>query len=199
MRFWAHFNFFGFQTSYFVQHLLVSSKLISFYRYSVYHYLGQFFTIDITIIFMDRTQFNIIFSFNSTLSCTNLSNHNYKYYSSFFTYFIINTNSARIYTNQYGLASGTVGLCYVGMAVGAIIGGLGTGRVSDAAYRKQVAKIKNKEEIQAEMRLTTPIFYASIVLSLFCFIAFGWCTEMNVHYAAGLLCRFFCMGHSFVL
>ena len=85
------------------------------------------------------------------------------------------------------------------MTMGATIRSLATGRISDVEDRKQVAKIKNKEEIQAEMRLMGPTYYVSIIISLFSFIAFGWCIQTNVHYAAGLVCMFFCMGHIFVL
>ncbi|KAG2216730.1 hypothetical protein INT45_007629 [Circinella minor] len=113
----------------------------------------------------------------------------------FFTCYIINTNLSRIYTYQYGLDSGTVGLCYIPLATGGVLGGLIGGKCSDTAYKKQMKKVKNKGEIQAEMRLVTPIFYASIILSLASFITFGWCIQANVHYAAGLVCVFFSMYH----
>ncbi|KAI7857139.1 major facilitator superfamily domain-containing protein [Circinella umbellata] len=116
----------------------------------------------------------------------------------FFTCYILNTNLARIYTYQYGLDSGKVGLCYIPLAIGGVLGGLVGGKYSDVAYKKQTEKGKNKDEIQAEMRLVTPIFYASIILSLFSFIAFGWCIQANVHYAAGLVCVFF-VGFSLVI
>ncbi|KAI9244106.1 major facilitator superfamily domain-containing protein [Phascolomyces articulosus] len=98
-----------------------------------------------------------------------------------------------IYNYQYGFDSGTVGLCYLALAGGAMIGSLSGGRFSDMAYKKQVEKTKNKDEIRAEMRLSSPIFYAAIVILLFSFIAFGWCIQKNVHFAAGLVCIFFCM------
>ncbi|KAI7859961.1 major facilitator superfamily domain-containing protein [Circinella umbellata] len=98
-----------------------------------------------------------------------------------------------IYTNQYGLDSGTVGLCYLPMAGGAILGGLAGGRFSDATYRKHAKKVNNKDEIYAEMRLGGPVFYASLILQLFAFIAFGWCIQENVHYGIGLMCLFFRM------
>ena len=79
-----------------------------------------------------------------------------------------------------------------------MLGGLVGGRFSDAAYKKQM-KIKDEDEIRAEMRLMSPIFYVSIILLLFSFIAFGWCIQENVHYAAGLVCIFFCMYHNFKL
>ncbi|KAI9497395.1 major facilitator superfamily domain-containing protein [Zychaea mexicana] len=109
----------------------------------------------------------------------------------FLVYYLINTNFTRIYTNQYGLDSGTVGLCYLPMAAGAIIGGLAGGKFSDTTYKKRVKKVKSTEEIRAEMRLGGPVFYGSLVLQLFAFIAFGWCIEKNVHYGVGLVCLFF--------
>ncbi|KAI9266846.1 major facilitator superfamily domain-containing protein [Phascolomyces articulosus] len=98
-----------------------------------------------------------------------------------------------IYTNQYGLDSGTVGLCYLPLAAGGILGGISGGRFSDATYKKHVTKVKNNDEIRAEMRLGGPVFYVSLVLQLFAFVAFGWCVQGNVHYGVGLVCIFFGM------
>ena len=70
------------------------------------------------------------------------------------------------------------------------------GKSSDAAYKKQLTKIESKEETQAEMRLRSPVFYGAIIILLFSFIAFGWCIQSNVHYAAGLVCIFFSMCYN---
>ncbi|KAG2216731.1 hypothetical protein INT45_007630, partial [Circinella minor] len=110
----------------------------------------------------------------------------------FFTWYIINVNFARIYTYQYGLDSGTVGLCYLPLVFGSVLGGITGGKCSDATYKKQMEKVKNKDDgIPAEVRLRNPIYFASIIVSLFSLIAYGVCIQMNVHYAAGLVCIFF--------
>lgn len=73
-----------------------------------------------------------------------------------------------------------------------MIGGIAGGRMSDKIYNRRVAKAREQElEIYPEMRLGGPLFYASIVLQLFAFIAYGWCIEENVHFAYGLVCQFF--------
>lgn len=73
-----------------------------------------------------------------------------------------------------------------------MVGGIVGGRMSDKIYNRRVAKARETEqEIYPEMRLGGPLFYASIVLQLFGFIAYGWCIEKNVHFAWGLVCQFF--------
>ncbi|KAI7858763.1 major facilitator superfamily domain-containing protein [Circinella umbellata] len=116
----------------------------------------------------------------------------------YLVFYIINANFARIYTYQYGLNSGKVGFCYVGMALGTMISSIVGGSFVDKAYKKQVEKTKNKEEIETEMRLTNPILYASIITLFISFTVFGWCIQANVHYAAGLVCIFF-LGFALII
>jgi MFS family permease len=110
----------------------------------------------------------------------------------FFVLYLNNTNFTRIYTVQYGFDSGIVGLCYLPNAAGSMIGGIAGGRMSDKIYNRRVAKAREHElEIYPEMRLGGPLFYASVVLQLFAFIAYGWCIQEDVHFAYGLVCQFF--------
>ncbi|KAI7861689.1 major facilitator superfamily domain-containing protein [Spinellus fusiger] len=107
----------------------------------------------------------------------------------FFVYYLVNTNFTRTYILQYGLSSSTVGLCYLSLAVGSIIGGIIGGRASDRLYIKRVKEANG--EGCPEMRLGGFMLYFLIVLQLLAFVAYGWCLQQNVHYAYGLVCLFF--------
>ena len=73
-----------------------------------------------------------------------------------------------------------------------MVGGIMGGRMSDITYRRNIEKAKeNNQEIHPEMRLGGFFFYASMVLQLASFVAYGWCLEENVHFAYGLVCQFF--------
>ena len=110
----------------------------------------------------------------------------------FFVLYLNSTNFTRTYTVQYGFSSGIVGICYLPSAAGSMIGGIVGGRLSDRTYIKRVAKAKAMDqEIYPEMRLGGPLFYASILLQLLGFVAYGWCIEKNVHFAYGLVTQFF--------
>ncbi|KAK4514636.1 ATPase [Mucor velutinosus] len=110
----------------------------------------------------------------------------------FFVLYLNNTNFTRSYTLQYGFDSGLVGVCYLPSAAGSMVGGIMGGRMSDITYRRNVEKAKeNDQEVHPEMRLGGFLFYASMVLQLVSFVAYGWCLEENVHFAYGLVCQFF--------
>ncbi|KAI9315833.1 major facilitator superfamily domain-containing protein [Dichotomocladium elegans] len=110
----------------------------------------------------------------------------------FFAYYILNTNFTRIYTNQYGLSSGTVGLFYLPAACGFIIGSLASGRQSDKIYVQRVNALKELDlPINHEVRIGGFLLYASVVGQMLGFAGFGWCVQYDVHYAYGLVCLFF--------
>lgn len=110
----------------------------------------------------------------------------------FFVWYLINTNFTRLYQQQYGLDTGTTGLCYLPLAGGAMVGCVLGGRVSDQNYRRRVAKAKeNNQEVYPEMRMGSPLFYGSLFLQLAICIVYGWCLEFNVHYAVGIVMLFF--------
>ncbi|KAI9016424.1 major facilitator superfamily domain-containing protein [Phycomyces nitens] len=106
-----------------------------------------------------------------------------------FVYYLLNTNFTRTYTIQYKLDSGTVGICYLPLAIGAMIGGISGGRISDKVYSKRVTQAGGQS--CPEMRLGGPLFYSAIVLQMFAFAGYGWCVEENVHFAYGLVFQFF--------
>lgn len=108
----------------------------------------------------------------------------------FFDFYLVSTTFSRIYENQYGLATGTTGLCFLPLAIGSIVGGLAGGRLSDKIYSKNVAKADG--EIYPEMRINLVVFWVSLAVQLCAFVAFGWCIEEDVHFAVGLVCIFFC-------
>ncbi|ORX60604.1 MFS general substrate transporter [Hesseltinella vesiculosa] len=131
----------------------------------------------------------------------------------FFLLYLVNTTFTRTYSIQYGFDSGTVGLCYLPNAIGCMIGGIAGGRVSDARYNRQVAKLgrqsengglqSNDTEVDVEqlgqakvkpypeLRLGGVVFYGAILLQLLSITAYGWCVEKNVTWVAGVVCQFF--------
>jgi hypothetical protein len=71
-----------------------------------------------------------------------------------------------------------------------MIGGILSGRLSDKIFNKRVKEAEGGK-IYPEMRLGGPVFYSSLIIQLFAFVAYGWCIEENVHFAYGLVCQFF--------
>ncbi|KAI8072808.1 major facilitator superfamily domain-containing protein [Gongronella butleri] len=107
----------------------------------------------------------------------------------YMVFFTINTLFTRTYTQQYDLSPGVVGLCYLPMAFGTVVGAMVGGHFADRQYNKQVAK--HGEAAVPELRLGGIVFYSSIVLQCCAFIAYGWCIQEHVHYAVGLVILFF--------
>ncbi|KAI8097157.1 major facilitator superfamily domain-containing protein [Halteromyces radiatus] len=98
------------------------------------------------------------------------------------------------YESQYGMDSGTAGLCYLPNAVGCMIGGILGGRMSDRKYNREVIKLQENnsdDQPYPEMRLGGIQFYGAILLNLFAMIGYGWCVQENVHWAYGVVCQFF--------
>ena len=108
---------------------------------------------------------------------------------SFMVYYLINANFTRVYTVQYGLDSSTVGLCYLPIAIGNVLGGIIGGQASDRLYMKRAARHPGRAF--PEMRLGGIFFYGAITMQLLGFAAYGWCVQYNIHFAAGLIFLFF--------
>ncbi|KAJ8660378.1 hypothetical protein O0I10_003835 [Lichtheimia ornata] len=107
----------------------------------------------------------------------------------FFGFYLLNSNFTRIYNNQYGFDSGTVGLFYLPLAGGFIIGSLVGGRYSDRLYMRRVTMLKEiSKSPYPELRIGGVVLYGAMVGLLLAFTAFGWCVEKNVPYGFGLLC-----------
>ncbi|KAI8890290.1 MFS general substrate transporter [Backusella circina FSU 941] len=103
----------------------------------------------------------------------------------FFALYINYTTFTRVYTLQYGFGSGVVGLCYLTLAGGLVIGSIIGGRSSDKEYIKRVEKAGGVG--YPEMRIGGFWFIASILFLVATTIAYGWCVEKNVHYAIPLV------------
>ena len=114
----------------------------------------------------------------------------------FMVNYIVNTNFTRIYTIQYGFDSGTVGLCYLPIAVGNVVGGMLAGQASDRLYIKRMSKSKAAHGYP-EMRLGGFVWYSAMIIALLGFTAYGWCIQYNVHFSAGLVILFFGNNHPF--
>ncbi|KAI9494085.1 major facilitator superfamily domain-containing protein, partial [Zychaea mexicana] len=114
----------------------------------------------------------------------------------FMVYYLINANFTRVYTVQYGLDSSAVGLCYLPIAIGNVLGGIIGGQASDRLYMKQAKQNLGREF--PEMRLGGIIFYSAIVIQLLGFAAYGWCVQYNIHFSAGLVFLFFGTIYSFL-
>ncbi|KAI8146110.1 major facilitator superfamily domain-containing protein [Fennellomyces sp. T-0311] len=108
----------------------------------------------------------------------------------FMVNYIVNTNFTRIYTVQYGFDSGIVGLCYLPIAIGNVVGGMLAGQASDRLYMKRAARSSTGHGYP-EMRLGGFVWYSAIIIALLGFTAYGWCVQYNVHYSAGLAILFF--------
>ncbi|KAI9307446.1 major facilitator superfamily domain-containing protein [Cunninghamella echinulata] len=115
----------------------------------------------------------------------------------FFKYFnvilIVIYSGIAILTIQYKMDTGTIGLCYLPLAGGAMIGNQIGGRFSDYNFVKNsTAAKKNGQEVYPEMRISATIIALAAILACCGFISYGWCMEKNVHYAYSLVCIFFC-------
>ncbi|CAO3679552.1 unnamed protein product [Rhizopus stolonifer] len=105
----------------------------------------------------------------------------------FFALYLNNTILNRVYANQYGLSSGLVGLCYLPMALGAMIGGVLGGKISDKIYTRSKARVI---EGYPEQRLSILMLGSMNFLQAASLIAYGWCIDKNVHMAYSLVCQF---------
>lgn len=108
---------------------------------------------------------------------------------SFMMFYMLNTTFSRTYTVQYGLDSGTVGLCYLPLAAGGLVGSNIAGRIADRVYNKRVAAANG--DVYPEMRLSLEVIALGVFLQISAMIAYGWCIYFNVHMAGGLVCIFF--------
>ncbi|KAI8089348.1 major facilitator superfamily domain-containing protein [Halteromyces radiatus] len=110
---------------------------------------------------------------------------------SFLFFYMVNTTFTRTLTVQYRLSTGTVGLCYLPLAGGAIVGNQIGGRLSDRIYNRRVAAA-GENQIYPEMRISGIVIALSVGLACCGYVAYGWCITKNVHYAFALVAIFFC-------
>jgi len=88
------------------------------------------------------------------------------------------TTMTFVFEGQYGFSSGAVGLAYLGMGVGMILGMGALGTLSDKNIKKHQAKGNAKPEHRLPMFLTIP-GAVSLPLSIF---LYGWTTYYGVHW-----------------
>ncbi|KAI8341685.1 major facilitator superfamily domain-containing protein [Chlamydoabsidia padenii] len=112
---------------------------------------------------------------------------------SFMFFYLVNTTFTRTLATQYHLDTGTIGLCYLPLAFGALVGNQLGGRLSDHIYNKRVAtaKASGNDQTYPEMRISGLLIGFSVSLACCGYIAYGWCTRENVHYAFALVAIFF--------
>lgn len=112
----------------------------------------------------------------------------------FMMFYLINTTFTRTYTIQYGLSSGTVGLCYLPLTVGGIIGSNFGGSFADRIYNRRVAAANGNT--YPEMRISLELIGFAVFIQVGGFIAYGWCIYYNVHMAWGLVAEFISKKYS---
>jgi MFS family permease len=96
--------------------------------------------------------------------------------------FLLFTTFPLVFIGQYGFSSSALGLCYLGLGVGGLVG-LGLfGYFSDRIMRNKAAPQPDGTpgEMKPEYRLS-PILYGAVVLPIGLFI-YGWTAEYKLHY-----------------
>lgn len=92
-----------------------------------------------------------------------------------------------VFEGQYHFSSGSVGLSYLGVGVGMIVGMAVLGVVSDKIIRKQQTKGNVKPEHRLPLILTLP---GAIGLPIGTFI-YGWTTQYTVHWIVPIIATAF--------
>lgn len=92
------------------------------------------------------------------------------------------TTMTFVFEGQYGFSSGAVGLAYLGMGVGMIVGMGVLGTMSDKNIKKHQAKGNAKPEHRLPMILTVP---GAVSLPFGIFL-YGWTTYYGVHWIGEL-------------
>lgn len=92
--------------------------------------------------------------------------------------YLIFTAMPALFEGDYGFSTGSVGLSYLGIGVGSIIGLLTTGLTSDRLVVSLTAK--NGGEAKPEYRLP-PIMLSSILVPIGLFW-YGWTAETTQHW-----------------
>jgi len=98
--------------------------------------------------------------------------------------YLLFTTITFVFEDHYHFSSGTVGLTYIGIGVGMIIGLAALGTLSDRVIRKQQAKgAAVKPEHRLPMFLTVP---GSVCMPIGLFI-YGWSTDKHTHWIVPMI------------
>ena len=98
--------------------------------------------------------------------------------------YLLFTTITFVFEDHYHFSSGTVGLTYIGIGVGMIIGLAALGILSDRVIRKQQAKgTAVKPEHRLPMFLTVP---GGVCMPIGLFI-YGWSTDKHTHWIVPMI------------
>ncbi|KAI9847237.1 MAG: hypothetical protein M1838_000973 [Thelocarpon superellum] len=95
--------------------------------------------------------------------------------------YLLFTTFTIVFEDQYGFSSGTVGLSFLGIGVGCLLGLLFVGIVSDRIVKSKSAK----GEMKPEYRLP-PLIWAAPLLPVSLFW-YGWSAEKHVHWIVPII------------
>jgi hypothetical protein len=97
--------------------------------------------------------------------------------------YLLFTTFPQVFGDRYGFGVGSVGLTYIGMGIGSVLGLLASGLVSDRMV--MALKTKNGGESKPEYRLPPMIVGAFLVpIGLFWY---GWTAEKQLHWILPIL------------
>ncbi|RPA94396.1 benomyl/methotrexate resistance protein [Choiromyces venosus 120613-1] len=96
--------------------------------------------------------------------------------------YLLFTTFPTVFRETYGFTTGTVGLCYIGIGVGSLLGLLACGVLSDHILKSRAAA---SDETKPEYRLV-PMVYAAVCVPIGLFW-YGWSAHEKTHYVAPII------------
>lgn len=115
--------------------------------------------------------------------------------------YLLFTTFTFVFQENYGFSTSIVGLVYIGLGVGMLVGLLGLGASSDPLMRKLAAK-HNNGKLKPEYRLPL-LMYAGPTIPVGLFI-YGWTAQYEIHWivpligtafvGVGLIAAFMCIN-----
>ncbi|OCL02037.1 multidrug resistance protein [Glonium stellatum] len=95
--------------------------------------------------------------------------------------YLLFTTFADVYGGQYGFSTGTIGLTFLGMGIGSLVGLAAVGLVSDRVYQKKAAGGKKKPEY----RLLPMVYFSPFMcVGLFWY---GWSAQARVFWLVPII------------
>jgi multidrug resistance protein len=90
--------------------------------------------------------------------------------------YLLFTTFPLVFQAQYGFDTGEIGLSYVGLGIGSIVGLAGTGILTDSIYRKKAVQ----GPVKPEYRIV-PLIPAAFFIPIGCFW-YGWSADYRTHW-----------------